>query len=153
MLAYVRRSGFKRESISKGGKSTHNEMKARALITYLAVLHKGERRLDLAEGPVNMRPLCCRAVPALAALGLLLGACLSAAPLHAFTFDARRIGMGSVQVPGGRELAGRNVAYQSVPSRPEARGFVVPLPLGLIQMAADMPTAGLCSSNRLPRTA
>ena len=87
-----------------------------------------------------MRPLCCRAVPALAALGLLLGACLSAAPLHAFTFDARRIGMGSVQVPGGRELAGRNVAYQSVPSRPEARGFVVPLPLGLIQMAADMPT-------------
>jgi hypothetical protein len=67
----------------------------------------------------------------------LLGAAASA---DAFTVDARRMAMGSVMTPGGGEMASANVAYQAMPERPDGRGFVLPIPLGLAQFAADMPT-------------
>jgi hypothetical protein len=57
----------------------------------------------------------------------------------AFTIDARRLGMGGALVPGA-DLASANVAYQVVPRRPDGRGRVVPLPLGLVQLATDFPT-------------
>jgi len=63
-----------------------------------------------------------------------------AAPAGAFTTDARRLGMGSAFVPGGGDLASANVAYQTMPSRHDGRGFVIPLPLGLLQLARNFPT-------------
>lgn len=68
------------------------------------------------------------------------GVLLAAAPAGAFTTDARRLGMASAVVPGSRDLASVNVAYQAMPSRRDGRGFVVPLPLGLVQLAQDFPT-------------
>ncbi len=82
------------------------------------------------------RRACVAAQLALAAASLFA----FAAPAAAFTTDARRLGMGSPFVPGGRDLASANVAYQTMPSRRDGRGFVIPLPLGLIQLAQDFPT-------------
>lgn len=65
---------------------------------------------------------------------------LGASAASAFTTDARRLGMGGVLVPGGRDMAAANVAYQTMPSRPGSHGAVVPLPLGLVQLATDFPT-------------
>jgi hypothetical protein len=48
--------------------------------------------------------------------------------------------MGGVLSPGGGELVAANVAYQAMPARRDGRGFVVPLPLGLVQLATDFPT-------------
>jgi hypothetical protein len=48
--------------------------------------------------------------------------------------------MGGAFLPGARDLAATNVAYQAMPARRDGRGFVVPLPLGLIQLASDFPT-------------
>lgn len=41
--------GIQKERIIRKGKSTRDEMKARSLITYLAVTHMGEKRIDIAE--------------------------------------------------------------------------------------------------------
>jgi len=68
------------------------------------------------------------------------GLLLPTAPAYAFTIDARRMGMADAQSPGGRDLASANVAYQSMPGRFSDRSFVVPIPLGLAQLAADFPT-------------
>jgi hypothetical protein len=59
---------------------------------------------------------------------------------HGFTMDARRMAMGNVLTPGGGEMSTANVAYQAMPPRPSGRGFVLPIPLGLAQFAADMPS-------------
>jgi hypothetical protein len=48
--------------------------------------------------------------------------------------------MGGVQAPGSQALATSNVAYQTMPSRPGAHGRAIPVPLGLVQLAADFPT-------------
>lgn len=69
---------------------------------------------------------------------LLLVACTR--PCHAFTVDARRLGMGGVVIPGCQELLALNVAYHSVPARPGVTGIVMPLPLGLVQLSQDLPT-------------
>jgi hypothetical protein len=58
----------------------------------------------------------------------------------AFTMDARRMAMGNALTPGAGEMSSANVAYQAMPPRPDGRGFVLPLPLGLVQFAADMPS-------------
>lgn len=65
---------------------------------------------------------------------------LTAATVHAFTTDARRLGMGNVQVVGSGELSSRNIAFQSMPGRSANFGFVIPMPLGLVQLATDFPT-------------
>lgn len=64
----------------------------------------------------------------------------AASTVQALTYDARRLGMASVQTPGSRELMSRNVAYQSMPARRHGAGVVVPLPLGLAQLATNFPT-------------
>jgi len=76
------------------------------------------------------------------AAGIVLGTGVWgwAAVGHAFTIDARRMAMGSAVAPGGNDLAVANVAYQSMPARRSDRGFVVPIPLGLVQLASDFPT-------------
>lgn len=81
-----------------------------------------------------MRVRAACGIAALAVAGAM------AMPVHAFTTDARRLAMGSVLVPGGGELAATNVAYQAMPARRTNRGVVVPLPLGLAQLASDFPT-------------
>ena len=65
---------------------------------------------------------------------------ITAASAHAFATDARRLGMGNVQVIGSGELSSRNIAFQSMPGRNNSFGFVIPLPLGLVQLATDFPT-------------
>ncbi|MFQ5600719.1 MAG: DUF5723 family protein [Candidatus Krumholzibacteriia bacterium] len=72
----------------------------------------------------------------------LLSACLAlgAPSAHGLTTDARRLGMGQTHMSGGRELSGLNVAYQSMPSRRGAGGLVIPIPLGLVQLATDFPS-------------
>lgn len=74
------------------------------------------------------------------AAGVLAGCLCAAGPAEAMTFDARQLAMGSAQTPGGRDLAGLNVAYASMPQRPDAHGFVVPVPLGLVDLALHFPT-------------
>jgi len=73
----------------------------------------------------------------IAAVGLLVAGANDAA---AFTTDARRVAMGGVQIPGGREMASANVAYQTMPARHGGHGAAIPLPLGLLQLATDFPT-------------
>lgn len=63
-----------------------------------------------------------------------------APPASAFTIDARRLGMGGAFTPRSRELATANVAYHAVADRPSDFGRVIPLPLGLVQLATDFPT-------------
>jgi len=60
--------------------------------------------------------------------------------VEAFTTDARRLGMGNVQTVGSGELSSRNIAFQSMPGRSSQFGLVIPLPLGLVQLATDFPT-------------
>jgi hypothetical protein len=68
------------------------------------------------------------------------GLVLFATSALGLTYDARRLGMAGAQAPGSRELMSYNVAYQSMPVRRMGSGFVVPIPLGLAQLAADFPT-------------
>jgi hypothetical protein len=69
-----------------------------------------------------------------------LASCWCAAAAQGLTIDARQFGMASAQVPGGRDLTGLNVAYASMPPRPGAHGVVVPVPLGLVDLALHFPT-------------
>jgi hypothetical protein len=71
-----------------------------------------------------------------AAVLVLAGA---ADPCRAQTFNARRLAMGGVLLPGGGPGSeGANVAYRAVPANPSAgTGFT--LPLGLLALAADPP--------------
>jgi len=71
------------------------------------------------------------------AVGFLIATANGAA---AFTTNARRLAMGGVQIPGGREMASANVAYQTMPARGGGHGAAIPLPLGLLQLATDFPT-------------
>ena len=64
----------------------------------------------------------------------------TATAASAFTTDARRLGMGNVQVVGSGELSSRNIAFQSMPGRSAGFGIVIPMPLGLVQLATDFPT-------------
>lgn len=75
-----------------------------------------------------------------ALLSVLAVVSMAARPAHGFTTDARRLAMGGVLAPGGGDLAAANVAYQSVPARRDGRGMVIPVPLGLVQLASNMPT-------------
>jgi hypothetical protein len=65
--------------------------------------------------------------------------CAAPGPATAQSFDARSMGMGGVQVPGGGQWSSSsNVAYRGVP---QAAGThtEIPLPLGLIPVLADPP--------------
>jgi hypothetical protein len=70
-----------------------------------------------------------------------------ASPAYGFTVDARRLGMGGTVVPGCQELLALNGAYHSVPLRPGTAGIVIPLPLGLVQLAQDFPTVNPADEN------
>lgn len=85
-----------------------------------------------------------RALTASATIVCLLAAVDSAT---AFTMDARRLGMGSVLMPRQSALVSANIAYQAVADRPDDRGRVIPLPLGLVQLASDFPTLDASSQS------
>lgn len=58
---------------------------------------------------------------------------------NAQTFSARRMAMGGViMASGGAGSSGANVAYRAVPRAPSSR-WALPLPIGLVQLAADPP--------------
>lgn len=83
------------------------------------------------------------AVPSLAAL-LICALAVNAA--DAQVFSARRMAMGGVVLRGGSGLSSVNVAYRAVPAEPpEARP--IPLPLGLVQLAANPPVLAVNDSN------
>ena len=58
-----------------------------------------------------------------------------------FSFDARRIGMGGVNLGRGGSLSRYNPAYRAVPQRERGGNpkLSIPLPLGLIQFFHDHP--------------
>src|SRR5512134_1894546 len=86
---------------------------------------------------VMMQPACrARSIAVAAALALVQMPALA----FGFTVDARRLGMGGVVIPGCQELLALNVAYHSVPARPGVIGVVVPIPLGVVQLAQDPPS-------------
>jgi hypothetical protein len=70
-----------------------------------------------------------------------------AVPAHGFTMDARRLGMANAHVTGSFELHNLNPAYQSMPKRTGASQVVIPLPLGLMQVANDFPTFDVNDDN------
>ncbi|HEX9703995.1 MAG TPA: hypothetical protein VGA20_01965 [Gemmatimonadales bacterium] len=75
---------------------------------------------------------------------LLLGLLAVATPARAqiLSLDARRVGMGGLNLQGGGDLSRYNAAYRAVPSRSrESRQpkATIPLPLGLIGFFRDHP--------------
>ncbi len=84
-----------------------------------------------------MQPAC--KIPSIA-ISAALGIIQMPALAFGFTVDARRLGMGGVVIPGCQELLALNVAYHSVPARPGVTGVVVPIPLGMVQLAQDPPS-------------
>lgn len=67
---------------------------------------------------------------------LALGAGSSTAALAQWTLDTRRLAMGGALLDRAA-LARSNPAYRAVPARETQPRVAIPLPLGLIQMAAD----------------
>ena len=61
-------------------------------------------------------------------------------------FSARRMAMGGVTLRGGTGLTEVNVAYRAVPSEPP-EGRQIPLPLGIVQLAANPPVLAVNDSN------
>ncbi len=78
--------------------------------------------------------------------GLAALVCAYATPLsgQGFQTDARRIGMGGVNLTVDGSLRRYNPAYRAVPSRqfPGGAKLTIPVPLGLIQFFHDHPTSG-----------
>lgn len=68
-----------------------------------------------------------------------------ALPAQGFMTDARRIGMGGVNLSISGTLRRYNPAYRSVPSKqfPGQPKFSIPGPIGLIQFFRDHPLSGL----------
>ena len=92
-----------------------------------------------ADNP-GVQPLAFHPPRALLLLALLAAAA-TITPHSAFAqrLDARTMGMGGVQVPGGGAWGGAsNVAYRGVP-RDSSAHSEIPLPLGLIPVLADPP--------------
>ena len=85
-------------------------------------------------------PARCLPIPILAVGLAAAGLAATALPAGAFTIDARRLGMAGVLSPREGGLATANVAYYAVADRPGEQGYVVPVPLGLVQLATDFPT-------------
>ena len=65
---------------------------------------------------------------------------LVACPVGAQVLDARRLGMGGVVLSDGGGSSSQNVAYRAVPHGGDLGHRSIPLPLGLIQFAANHPT-------------
>lgn len=81
-----------------------------------------------------------RSVNHMTACAALLCLAAALAPLHdasAQTLNARRMGMGGAVLPGGGG-EGWNAAYRAVPLPPQS-STGLPLPIGLVQLAADPP--------------
>jgi uncharacterized protein DUF5723 len=64
---------------------------------------------------------------------------LAAGPAQGQMLDARRLGMGGVVTSDIGDHSGANIAFRAVPKGAGGSGSI-PLPLGLIQYAADHPT-------------
>ena len=84
-------------------------------------------------------------------IGAGAGAVLAAALIvstsaNAQVFSARRMAMGGVVVRGGAGLSSANVAYRAVPAEPP-EGRQIPLPLGLVQLAAHPPVFSVSDSS------
>src|SRR5262245_31422448 len=89
-----------------------------------------------------------RFVLATAAASLALGWFMTRVPTaHAYSLDARRLAMGGVVGPRDGALETANVAYRAVPPRPTDGGRVVPVPLGLVQLATQFPTLDASSES------
>jgi hypothetical protein len=74
------------------------------------------------------------------AFGALLAIGLGASlPALGQTLDARRLGMGGVVTSDVGDHSGSNIAFRAVPKGAGGSGYI-PLPLGLIQYAADHPS-------------
>ena len=85
-------------------------------------------------------------VAAAASLGVLLLCALVTDGARAQVFSARRMAMGGVVLRGGTGLTGANVAYRAVPAEPP-EGRQIPLPLGLVQLAANPPVLSVNDSS------
>lgn len=76
-------------------------------------------------------------------VALLLGGGLRTPAAAQFSFDARRVGMGGVNLGRGGSLSRYNPAYRAVPERQREGSrnpkLTIPLPLGLIQFFQDHP--------------
>ena len=76
-----------------------------------------------------------RRVLLLSLLAIVVGGGVASAQ----TFSARRMAMGGVILAsGGSGSSGANVAYRAVPRAPSSCR-ALPLPIGLVQLAADLP--------------
>src|SRR5438132_1476977 len=84
--------------------------------------------------PAHRRRAARRIVRAACAVALL-GAPLAA---HAQTLDPRRLAMGGV-ITSDRAGSNANVAYGAVPHGEAGRHWI-PIPLGLVQFAANHPS-------------
>jgi hypothetical protein len=76
----------------------------------------------------------------------ILACALSVGAADAQVFSARRMAMGGVTLRGGTGLTSANVAYRAVPSEPP-EGRQIPLPLGLVQLAANPPVLAVNDPN------
>ncbi len=95
----------------------------------------------------RIRSIVRSAVTVTVAAILALGSCVLALPgAHAQAYDARSMGMGGIVVSEVTGSSALNVAYRAVPRHAGALGYnTIPLPLGLVQAAANPPE--LDSSN------
>jgi hypothetical protein len=85
-------------------------------------------------------------VTASVVLAALLLCALAAGGARAQVFSARRMAMGGVVLRGGTGLTSANVAYRAVPAEPP-EGRQIPLPLGLVQLAANPPVLSVNDSS------
>jgi hypothetical protein len=85
-------------------------------------------------------------IPIAACSSAALLACALAINADAQVFSARRMAMGGVTLRGGTGLTDANVAYRAVPAEPP-EGRQIPLPLGLVQLAANPPVLAVNDSN------
>ena len=85
------------------------------------------------------------------ALGITVLLVGSGAPAEGqFSFDARRLGMGGVQLGRGGTLVRYNPAYQAVLPREGAGSspkLTIPIPLGLIAFFSDHPIGDIFNGN------
>lgn len=87
--------------------------------------------LASTDGAWGHRPMAAALLVALALLGL------GAAAAGAICLDARRMAMGGASPPRPDNLCADNPAYTVVPDRGGEGGWVLPIPLGLLDLAGN----------------
>jgi len=72
-------------------------------------------------------------------LALSLATVPAALPAQILSLDARKVGLGGLDLHRGGALSRYNAAYRAVPNRPDAwhAKFTIPIPLGIIQVLKD----------------